>query len=201
MFTNLHLFDNNSNAFDDDEKWNWITNGEGVVDIGGLIFPCDDILGFEDVSVHQAQVLDAPMEQAMDQLKETMWNNTKDCIEGGVELCIHVTSFLKVVCANARTNHLMRGYESLYLGNILNGWKMTWVVLSIGRKIGTNGWLHTSLLVHREFLMFSDILCMHFNALFSGKTTKKSIHNFWMCEKWDWKFNEHRVLHYNKPLP
>jgi len=22
-----------------------------------------------------------------------------------------------------------------------------------------------------------------------------------MCEKWDWKFNGHKVLHHNKPLP
>jgi hypothetical protein len=52
-------------------------------------------------------------------------------------------------------------------------WKTIWVVLSNGGKIGMNAWLHTSLLVHREFLMFSDIACMHFNALFSAKTTKK----------------------------
>jgi hypothetical protein len=37
MFTNLHLLDNNSNAYNDDEKSNWITNEEGVVDVGGFI--------------------------------------------------------------------------------------------------------------------------------------------------------------------
>jgi hypothetical protein len=57
-------------------------------------------------------------------------------------------------------------------------WKMTWVGLSNGGKIGTNGWLHASLLVHPKFLMFNDIACMHFNALFSGKTTKKVNTNF-----------------------
>ncbi len=109
-----------TNAYNDDEKLDWITNGEGVVDIGGLISPSDDILGFDDVRVPWAQVSDASMEQAMDQLKETMWNITKDYIKGGVALCIHATSLLKVLCANVCINHLMRGYESLHLGNILN---------------------------------------------------------------------------------
>jgi hypothetical protein len=67
MFTNLHLLDNNYNACDDDEKLDWITNGEGVVDIRGLISLGDDISGFDDVRVLQAQVSDVPMEQAMDQ--------------------------------------------------------------------------------------------------------------------------------------
>jgi hypothetical protein len=61
-FTNLHLLDNNSNASYDDEKSNWIINGEGVVDIGGLIFLGDDISRFDDVRVLQAQVSDAPIE-------------------------------------------------------------------------------------------------------------------------------------------
>jgi hypothetical protein len=77
MFTNLHLLDNNSNAFDDDEKSDWITHGEGVVDICGFIFLGDDISGLDDVRVFWAQVSNAPMEQTMDQLKETMWNITK----------------------------------------------------------------------------------------------------------------------------
>jgi len=114
MFTNLHLLDNNFNASKDNEKLDWITNGEGVVDIGGLISLSADILGFDDVKVPQAQVLDAPMEQTMDQLKKTMWSITKDYAEGGVVFYIHVTSLFKVVCANIRTNHLMRGYESLH---------------------------------------------------------------------------------------
>jgi len=63
MFTNLHLLDNNFNASEDDEMLDWITNGEGVVDIGGLIYLGDDISGFYDVKVPQAQVSNAPMEQ------------------------------------------------------------------------------------------------------------------------------------------
>jgi hypothetical protein len=51
-------------------------------------------------------------------------------------------------------------------------WKMTWVVLSNGGKIGTNGWLHASLLVHPKFLMFNDIACMHLNALLVEKPQK-----------------------------
>jgi hypothetical protein len=120
MFTKLHLLDNNSNASNDNEKSDWITNGEGVVDIGGFIFPGDDISGFDDVKMLRAQVSNAPMEQTMDQLKETMWNIIKDGTKGGVALCVHVTSLLKVVCANIRTNCLMRGNESLHLGNIFN---------------------------------------------------------------------------------
>ncbi len=173
MFTNLHLLDNNYNASDDNEKLDWIINGEGIVDIGGLISLGDDISGFDDVKVLQAQVSDALMEQVMDQLKETMWNITKNYTKGGVALYVHVTSLFKVVCANICTNCLMRGYESLHRAISSIRWKMTWVVLSNGGKIGMNGWLHTSLLVHREFFMFSDIACMYFNALFSGKTTKK----------------------------
>jgi hypothetical protein len=110
--------------------------------------------------VPQAQVSDAPMEQAMDQLKKTMQNITKDYTEGGVALYVHVTSLFKVVCANIRTNCLMKGYESLHWAISSTECKMTWVVLSNGRKIGMNGWLHTSLFEHREFLMFSDIACM-----------------------------------------
>jgi hypothetical protein len=64
------------------------------------------------VKVLEAQASNAPMEQAMDQLKE--------CIEGGVALCVHATSFLKVVCANVHTNCLIKGYETLHLGTILN---------------------------------------------------------------------------------
>jgi len=49
-----------------------------------------------------------------------MQDITKECIEGGVAFCIHATSFLKVVCANVHTNCLIKGYESLHLGVILN---------------------------------------------------------------------------------
>ncbi len=62
MFTNLHLLDNNSNASDDNERPNQITNGEGVVDIDGLIFPSDHISTFHDVKVPQAQMSNAHME-------------------------------------------------------------------------------------------------------------------------------------------
>jgi len=62
----------------------------------------------------------APMERAMDELKETMQDIMKECIEGGVALCVHVTSFLKVVCANVHTNYLIKGYETLHLGTIFN---------------------------------------------------------------------------------
>jgi hypothetical protein len=96
MFANLHLLDNNSNAFDDDEKPDRVTNGEGGVDIGGLIG--DDISTFDDVKVLEAQASNAPMEQVMDQLKETMQDIKKECIKDGVAFCVHATSFLKVVC-------------------------------------------------------------------------------------------------------
>jgi hypothetical protein len=56
----------------------------------------------------------------MDQLKETMQDIMKECIKGGVALCVHATSFLKVVCANVHTNCFIKGYESLHLGTILN---------------------------------------------------------------------------------
>jgi hypothetical protein len=44
----------------------------------------------------------------------------RECTEGGVALCIHATSFFKVVCANVHTNCLIKGYESLHLGIIFN---------------------------------------------------------------------------------
>jgi hypothetical protein len=56
----------------------------------------------------------------MDQLKETMQDIMKECIEGGVAFCVNVTSILKVVCANVHTNRLIKVYESLYLGTIFN---------------------------------------------------------------------------------
>jgi len=105
---------------DDDERPEQVTNGEGVVDIGGLISLGDDISTLDDVQVHEAQASNVPMEGVMDQLKETMQDIMKECIEGGVALCIHATSFLKVVCANVHTNRLIKGYESLYLGTIFN---------------------------------------------------------------------------------
>jgi hypothetical protein len=52
---------------------------------------------------------------------------------------------------------------------------MTWVVLSNEGMIGTKRWLHTNLFILQVLLMFSDIACMHFNALFSGKTIIKYI--------------------------
>jgi hypothetical protein len=105
---------------DDDERPEKITNGEGVVDIDGLISLGDDISTLDDVKVPEAQASNVPMERVMDQLKETMQDIMEECIEGGVALCIHVTSFLKVVCANVHTNHLIKGYESLYLNTIFN---------------------------------------------------------------------------------
>jgi hypothetical protein len=159
MFTYPHLLDNNSNAFDDDERSDWIINEEGVVDIGGLISLGDDISTFDDVKVCEAQASNAPMEWVMDQLKETMWNVMKECTEGGVALCVHVTSILKVVCTNVHTNYLIKAYESLHLRTIFNP------LLSNKGKIGMNTWLHTNLLLPQELLMFNDIACMHFNAL------------------------------------
>ncbi len=62
MFTDLHLWDNDSNAFDDDEGPNEVIDGEGLVDIGGLISLGDDISTFDDVRVPQAQASNALME-------------------------------------------------------------------------------------------------------------------------------------------
>jgi len=86
MFTYLHLLDNNSNAFDDDERSDWIINEEGVVDIGGLISLGDDISTFDDVKVSEAQASNAPMEWVMDQLKETMWDIIP---QSGMYQCSH----------------------------------------------------------------------------------------------------------------
>jgi hypothetical protein len=72
------------------------------------------------VKVHEAQVSNAPMEQIMDPLRKTMWNITKECIEGGVAVYVHATSFFKVVCANVHINCLIKGYESLHLSTIFN---------------------------------------------------------------------------------
>jgi hypothetical protein len=55
MFVDPHLLDNNSNAFDDDERPNSVTNGEGVVNVGELISLGDDISTVNDVKVLEAQ--------------------------------------------------------------------------------------------------------------------------------------------------
>ncbi len=47
---------------DDDERPEQVTNGEGVVDIGGLISLGDDISTLDDVKVHEAQASNVPME-------------------------------------------------------------------------------------------------------------------------------------------
>jgi len=114
----LHSLDNN--AFDDDERLDWVTNGEGIVDIGGFISPGDDISTLDDVKVLEAKTSNALMEWVMAQLMESMRNIMKECIEGGVAFCIHATSLFKVVCANVHTNCLIKGYESLHLGIIFN---------------------------------------------------------------------------------
>jgi hypothetical protein len=85
----------------------------------------------------------------MDQLKETMQDITKECIEGAVALCIHTTSFFKAVCANVHTNCLIKGYETLHLGTILNWvengmgcfvkWKKDWHEWMVAHKFA-----HTS---------------------------------------------------------
>jgi hypothetical protein len=77
MFVDLRLLDNNSNAFDDDERPNRVTSGEGVVNIGGLISLGDDISTLNDVKVPKAQASNVPMEQILDQLKETMQRHHK----------------------------------------------------------------------------------------------------------------------------
>ncbi len=62
MFIDPHLLDNNSNAFNDDERPNQVTSGEGVADIGGFISLGDDISTLDDVKVPKAQVSNVPME-------------------------------------------------------------------------------------------------------------------------------------------
>jgi hypothetical protein len=47
---------------DDDERLEQVTNGEGVVDIGGLISLGDDISTLDYVKVHEAQASNVPME-------------------------------------------------------------------------------------------------------------------------------------------
>ncbi len=81
IFTNLHLSDNDSNAIDNDKGLDQITDGEGVINIGGLISPNDDISTLDDVKVLQAQASNVPMEQPMDRLKETMQDIMEDCKE------------------------------------------------------------------------------------------------------------------------
>ncbi len=62
MFTNLHLWDNDSNAIDNDKGLDQITDGDGVINIGGFISPNDDISTLDDVRVFQAQASNVPME-------------------------------------------------------------------------------------------------------------------------------------------
>jgi hypothetical protein len=136
----------------------------------------------------------------MDQLKETMWNITKDYTKGGVVLYAHVTSLFKVVCANICTNHLMRGYESLHQVISSIGWKTTWVVLSNGgKKAWMDGCTQVCLYIKSSWCSMISHVCilMHFLV---EKPQKKytQFSNVW---KVGWKFNGHRVLHHNKPLP
>ncbi len=68
----------------------------------------------------------------------------EECTQGGVALCIHVTSLFKVVCVNVCANLLMKGYESLHLGTIFNRveddmgcfvkWKKDWYERMVAHK-------------------------------------------------------------------
>jgi len=96
------------------------------------------------VKVPEAQVSNAPMERIMDQLKETVRDIMKECIEGEVALCIHVTSFFKVVCANVHTNCLIKGYESLHLSTIFN-----WVEDDMGCFVKRRKDWHEQMVAHK----------------------------------------------------
>jgi len=54
MFAYPHLLDNNSNAFNGDERSDQVTSGKGVVDIDGFIYLGNDVSTL-DVKVHEAK--------------------------------------------------------------------------------------------------------------------------------------------------
>jgi hypothetical protein len=94
MFMNPKYISNDSNSKDDGE----VNGDEGVIDIGligtmeEVVLPTYKVRIFDDLESSSG-----PLEGALVRLHHTMKEITEECTQGGVALCDHATSIMKVV--------------------------------------------------------------------------------------------------------
>jgi hypothetical protein len=117
MFVDLKYISNDSNSKDDGE----VNGDEGVIDIGligtmeEVVLPMNEVKAFDDLESSSV-----PLEGALVRLHQTMKEITEECTQGGVALCEHVTSIMKVVASKIQNIRLTKTNESLHLGMLLH---------------------------------------------------------------------------------
>jgi len=101
---------------DSDSKDDGEANGdEGVIDIGligtmeEVVLPTDEVRAFDELESSSV-----PVEGTLVRLHHTMKEIIIKCTQGGVALCDHATSIMKVVASQIQNIHLTKMNESLH---------------------------------------------------------------------------------------
>ncbi len=117
MFADPKYILDDSNSKDDGEA-----NGdERVIDNGligtmeKVVLPTNEVRAFDELE--SSSVL---LERTLIRLHHTMKEIIKKCTQGGVALCDHATSIMKVVALEIQNIHLTKMIESLHLGTLLH---------------------------------------------------------------------------------
>jgi hypothetical protein len=100
-----HILDG-SNFKDDGEK---VINIYLIKTMDEVVHPTNNIGGFEK----QRNSI-APLEEALVCLNHTMQKIVEKCTQGGVALCDHATSVMKIVALEIQKNCLIKANESLH---------------------------------------------------------------------------------------
>jgi hypothetical protein len=80
-----------------------------------VVFPTDEVKAFDDLESSSV-----PLEGALVHLHHTMKEITKESTQGGVALCDHATSIMKVVASKIQNIHLTKMSESFHTGMLLH---------------------------------------------------------------------------------
>ncbi len=117
MFMDPKYIPNDSNSKDDDEAF----GDKGVIDIGLIGTMEEVVIPTNEVKTsNELESSSVPLEGTLACLHHTMKEIIEKCTQGGVALCDHATSIMKVVASKIQNIHLTKVNESLHLGTLLH---------------------------------------------------------------------------------
>jgi hypothetical protein len=116
MFTNPMYLQLDDRALNDEDNEDVQVKEVGIIDIDGFMTMNVNVLDTNDTLyiINEFENSLAPMEKSLFQLQDVMQEITNECEGGGIQLCDHATSLLKVVALDIQNIRLTQANESLH---------------------------------------------------------------------------------------
>jgi hypothetical protein len=99
MFTNPRYLQLDDRILNDEDNEDVQVEEAGIIDMDGFVTMNVNVLDIDDISyiINELENSLAPMEESLFHLQDVMQEITNECKGGGIQLCDHATSLLKVV--------------------------------------------------------------------------------------------------------